>query len=106
MISVSDHCTLVRANSISYMLDKSSSPEVHSLRKADKKLEVEYHRTLTGRCSVGMDLGGGASTLFGGSVRKTLDFVWKNTRKSDSYSRSASTYKGAGWLLGHQQERG
>lgn len=79
MIGVSDHCTLVRGTSISYMLDKSFSPEVYSLRKTDKKLEEEYHRTLIERCAVGMDLGGGASKLFGGSVRKTLDFVLKNT---------------------------
>ena len=79
MISVSDHGTLVRGTSISYMLDKSFFPEVHSLRKTDKNLEVEYHGALIERCTVCMDLGGGASKLFGASVRKTLDFVWKNT---------------------------
>lgn len=70
MISVSDHSTLVRGTSISYMLDKSFFPEVHSLRKTDKNLEVEYHGTLIERCTVCMDLGGGASKLFQGKCKE------------------------------------
>lgn len=35
LISVSDHCTPVSATSINYLLGKSFSPEVHSLRKRD-----------------------------------------------------------------------